>query len=139
MPLVLLPDEPCQVRVQPPVWLPRSSAFEPATYTFWDFLSGRTLPAFFSRTWDSAAACRATERCAAEPILDAPLVSAYGFSKSPSANFWVRMRDTASSIRRSVTRPAFTSSVSAARKSLYEYGTIIMSTPALTEVRTCEA
>src|SRR6478752_3711007 len=108
VPLVLLPDEPCQVRVQPPVWLPRSSAFEPATYTFWDFFRGRTPAAFFRRTWDLAAASRATARWPAEPICAAPLVSAYGFSKRPSLNFWVRMRDTASFTRASLTRPART-------------------------------
>ena len=30
-PLVVLPDPPCHVIVQPPAWLPTSSAFEPAT------------------------------------------------------------------------------------------------------------
>lgn len=72
-------------------------------------------------------------------MADAPSVSAYGFSKRPSLNFCVRMRDTASSIRRSPTRPASTSSSSVARKSLYAYGTMIMSRPALTDVRTSEA
>ncbi len=31
VPSVMSPEEPCQVMVQPPVWLPRSSALEPAT------------------------------------------------------------------------------------------------------------
>ncbi len=49
------------------------------------------------------------------------------------------MRETASSIRRSLIRPAFTSSTRVAPKSLYVYGTIIMSTPAFTDVRTWDA
>ncbi len=110
VPSVMSPEEPCQVTVQPPLWLPRSSALDPATYTFWFFLSGRTPPSFLSRTCDAAAASRATARCFAEPIPEAPRVSAYGFSNRPRRNFWARMRDTASSIRFSPIRPASTSS-----------------------------
>lgn len=87
-----------------------SSALDPATYTFWEALSGSTAPSFFSRTCDLATASRATARWAAEPTRPMFVVSAYGFSKRPSWNFWVRMRVTASSIRARLIRPAVTSS-----------------------------
>lgn len=113
-----------------------SSALDPATYTFWSGLSGRTAPSFFRSTCDFAAASRATARCSAEPTLSRWVVSAYGFSKRPRRNFWVRMRATASSIRASLIRPAATSSFSVFVKSWYAVGTMIMSSPALTDVRT---
>ncbi len=136
VPAVVFPEEPCQLMVQPPAWLPMSSALDPATYTFWFGLRGRTAPSFFSRTCDLAAASRATARWAAEPTSSRWVVSAYGFSKRPRRNFWVRMRATASSIRAWLIRPAATSSLSVLVKSWYAFGTMIMSSPALTDVRT---
>ena len=55
-------DPPCQVRVQPPAWLPMLSALLPATYTRCFVDRGKVERAFFSSTWDSATARRATAR-----------------------------------------------------------------------------
>src|SRR4051812_37298880 len=70
VPGVIAPLEPCQLIVQPPLWLPMSSADLPATKTFADLASGSTPPSFFSSTCDSRTACRATARCAAEPTVE---------------------------------------------------------------------
>jgi hypothetical protein len=62
--------------LQPPIWLPRSLALLPATYTFEVDAKGNRLPSFFSSTWDFAAASRPTARWAADPIELARDVSA---------------------------------------------------------------
>ncbi len=38
------PETPCHATVQPPAWLPMSSALRPATYTFASCVSGSTSP-----------------------------------------------------------------------------------------------
>ena len=59
---------PCQSMVQPPHWLPMSSAFLPATtIRFAVFESGSVFLSFFSSTSDSRTARRATSRCAGDP------------------------------------------------------------------------
>ena len=61
----------------------------------------------------------------------------YGRSNSPSSNFLVRMRRLASSIRAIGTRPALTSAGSELDELLRSsVGTMTMSMPALTAVRT---
>jgi hypothetical protein len=80
---------------------------------------GSAALVFLSRTWDSAAAWRATARCAASPIVAAFERSAYGCSNRPSRNFWVRIRLAASSIRAWVTRPLCTRSVRSFSKVVY--------------------
>ncbi len=113
VPVVIAPDEPCQVMVQPPLWLPMSSALLPATKIFPPaFASGSRLPSFFSSTCDLRTASRATARCAALPTVGVYDRSVSGLSNSPSSNFLVRIRRFASSTRAVVTRPACTSDFS---------------------------
>ena len=67
-PVVTSPLSPCQSIVQPPHWLPMSSALLPATWMRASaFASGSTSPSFFSSTSDLRTASRATARCSAEP------------------------------------------------------------------------
>src|SRR4051812_43651054 len=129
------PEPPCHEIVQPPDWLPASSALEPATYTFADLLNGST-PSFLSSTCDSAAALRAFARWSAVPkslCLDA---SGNGCSNSPSRNFSRRIRLTASSTRVKGTEPELTAFVKDASNAWYSYGVITMSMPALMDVTT---
>ena len=133
MPGVMSPEPPCQEMVQPPDWLPRSSALEPATYTLVSAARGSRSSAFLSSTCDFAAASRATARCAADPTSPASDRSANGASNSPSANFWVRIRRTASSTRSCDTSPEPTLAVIAVMNAPKLYGAIAMSRPAFTE------
>jgi hypothetical protein len=110
VPLVMAPLDPCHEIVQPPHWLPRSSAFFPATWILRViFESGSTRSSFLRRTSDFRTASRPTCRWASEPTWERSERSVQGFSQSPSAIFWRRMRRTASSIRDCGTRPDWTS------------------------------
>ena len=95
--------------------------------------SGSRPSAFFSSTCDFAAASRATARCSGEPTSAAVERSAKGASNSPSANFCVRIRRTASSTRSCVTSPSSTAPVMAVMNAPKLYGAIAMSRPAFTE------
>src|SRR5438046_5330027 len=93
VPVVVAPDEPCHEIVQPPLWLPMSSALLPATKIFGAVLgSGSTPDLFFSSTWDLRTASRATARWAALPTEDVQDRSVNGCSNRPSSNFFVRIR-----------------------------------------------
>ena len=101
-PVVTLPLIPCQVTVQPPHWLPMLSAvLPPSAMPATDFDSGNTPPSFFSTTTDAATACRATARCAAEPIRAVRVRSTSRCvpSSRPISHLTTRMRRAASSMR----------------------------------------
>ena len=69
--VIVAAARPASEMVQPPLWLPMSSALLPATKILPPVLaSGSTLPAFFSSTCDSRTACRASARCAALPTVE---------------------------------------------------------------------
>ena len=112
------------------------SALLPATYTSAFLRSGSVSFRFFSSTCDLATARRATARCAFEPMSSMFLRSVNGCSKSPSSNFLVRIRLTASLTRLIGTRPACTSAMSVASKLCAEKGSMNMSMPAFAPVRT---
>src|SRR6266498_6163552 len=132
VPGVVAPDEPCHVMVQPPLWLPMSSAFLPATKYFGAVLgSGSTPNLFFSSTCDLRTASRATSRCAALPTDDVQLRSVNGCSNSPSSNFLVRIRRLASSMRDIGTWPFCTSPRSVEMNCCQAVGTMTISMPAL--------
>ena len=145
MPGMTLVDPPCQVSVQPPAWLPMLSALLPATYTSCFGFSGSVRCRLRSSTWLSAAAYLATAWWSRLPTRSRWVRSVIGCSNSPSSNFAVRMRDTASSIRSSETSPDSTSWISAGMNSLQSLGwsgllasgSMNMSTPALTAVAIC--
>jgi len=115
------------------------SALLPATYTGCFPVRGNVERVFFSSTCDSETALRATARCAASPISERWVRSVRGCSNSPSWNFLVRIRETASSMRDIGTSPFCTSAVSVDSKVSKFCGCMNMSTPALTLVATCWA
>gem|GEM_PF-3645784 len=100
--------------VQPPLWIPMSSAAAPTTWILPSgAASGRRSSRFWSSTTDSRTACRATARCASEPKAATCSGSAdQSGSNSPAANLTRRIRRTASSMRDMGMEPSSTNSVS---------------------------
>ncbi len=136
-PVVTSPLLPCHSMVQPPHWLPMSSALLPATWMCRAvFFRGSARRLFFSSTSDARTHSRAACRCAAEPNVSWSLRSAScerPLSIIPIANLTRRMRTTASSMRDIGTAPSLTLATSRSKNSRYLCGTITMSMPALTE------
>ena len=130
VPGVVGPVEPCHVIVQPPDWVPMSSAPEPASSTSPSPVASGSRPAVvLSSTADFPTASRASVRSWSEPSWASSSVG-IGCSNRPSSNLTVRIRVTASSIRDGsilrFARPAST----AAWKRGPSYGTMTMSMPA---------
>ena len=68
VPGVMAPVLPCHSIVQPPHWMPMSSAASPATkISGASFFSGKAALSFLSSTSDLRTASRASARCASEP------------------------------------------------------------------------
>ena len=100
------PKTPCQLTLQPPSWLVIESALGPVTTTLPVGDSGSTLSWLRSSVIDSRAACSVASRPAVTAAFAAPASTQsasgslmHGWSNSPSWNFSVRIRRTASSIR----------------------------------------
>ena len=122
------------------------SALLPATYTSCLPRRGSTCRWLRSSTWLSATARRASRWWAALPTSARWVRSVNGCSKSPSSNFAVRIRETASSIRVIDTSPASTSWVSVGMNSSQPLGlfgawigSMNMSMPAFTDASTWSA
>ena len=125
---------PCQVMVQPPVCISILSAPAPVTSTLAVGDMGKVELLFFNNTRDLRAAFRATSRCGWLPTSasnGSARTEGMGASNKPAANFAVKMRRTASSIRSGVMSPRFTCSMVLNSSGFQSSGAIIMSMPAL--------
>ena len=128
---------PCQPIVQPPSWLGMESAFGPVTTILWVAAPNGSTPLLLrSSTSDSVAALRARSLSAPSTAASALAGSTYGCSNSPSRNFNVNTRPTASSSRRREISPRSTAALAAWWNSRSSGGTMAMSTPALTAAAT---